>query len=403
MLGKNMKVPSDYAAANPIWEMKLYSTFEKINKNIENHLHQKLPLPSFAIKETDNLGCYRFNDPNHPNGLIILHINLFKQYEWGAAEYVLRHEMAHMIVDKIFKFKPYNCPHGEHFKLAANAVGVSTTRNTSEEILLNYKGTFENPISDKVRKLFNKGYDNSTTREEAEIFISKAQEIMIRHNLTLKDICGKDRLFITRPIGFLYKSLPTWLWRLANILTEYYHVQIIMKEKWINGKNFGKKKYFEIFGEPHNLDVAEYVFDTLYSQAKNLYKKALQEHREKAKTDVNYKNKNVSSLSLSHRMRRFSENSFMAGLFSQFTDRLNKERKITIKKIEAETQMLVPTTNDALLREMYEKEYPHRASCGYSHSLHDATSFSAGSLASSGLHLRQAIQQGNNNGKYLSG
>ena len=372
-----------------VWTWRIESAFHSINSDIWLKLKKELNKPSFAIKEHLDHNAW---GSWHPTSRVIsLKLALLKNFEWSAVERILRHEMAHMVVDEIFNVDAR--PHGELFKIACETVGVPNDRLTSEEMLKEFKGTTFSPMADKVRKLMIHGNDNGCTKEEAEVFLAKAQEIMIRHNIKMTDICGNERVFIKRPVGPIFKRQPIWIWALASIVIESCNVQGIMIPS-------GNGIRIELYGEPQNLDVAEYIFQALLIQGKYLYDKYLENHQEiKKKEDAIRKLKreagisNDNSYSYSRHESKPSSASYLLGLFQGYKDKLFDDRRDVYDKIEAEDGTVV-TTDDKVLREMYEKTYHPRKSSGRSANYN--SHFSNGQNAGKNLTLAKAVNNSGN-------
>jgi hypothetical protein len=89
-----------------IWTNKLMAEFDRINDIVEINCKKRLKYPVFAI--TPDMG--RWWGMWHPDTRMLrLNEKLFRNFEWGAVQRVLRHEMGHMVVSEIFNFEPHGC------------------------------------------------------------------------------------------------------------------------------------------------------------------------------------------------------------------------------------------------------------------------------------------------------
>jgi predicted SprT family Zn-dependent metalloprotease len=369
-----------------IWICRIQSSFYDINREIMNNMKKELKIPSFAIKEHmgDKWGTWEKD-----NRVLSLNVKLLKNFEWGGVERVIRHEVAHMIVDEIIEGK--GRPHGELFKLACEVVGVPSDRLTSESMLIGFKGTTFNSIADKVRKLMIHGNNEACTKQEAEIFLDKAQELMIRHNLKVTDINGNDRFFVKRPIGPTFSRQPVWLWQLATIVIDSCNVQGILM-------GAGKSTRIELYGEPNNLDVAEYIFCSLLVQGEYLYEKYLANH--KAIQVLKKKRYELDPTGYYEKDDKPSSATFLMGLYSGYKGKMDITRRDVIDRIKAEEGAIV-VTNDKLLREMYEKEYHPRK--GSSLSINRNSHFMNGVSAGKSLTLSKGVgSSSSSSGKCLN-
>ena len=387
-----------------VWIYRLKASFYRINAEIYDKTGKDLNGPSFAIKEHLDHNAWGMWQPTEK--IISIKLALLKNFEWGAVERVLRHEMAHMIVSQIFNIDTR--PHGEIFKIACETAGVPHDRLTSEEMLKDFKGTTFSPMADKVRKLMIHGNDNGCTKEEAETFLSKAQDIMIRHNIKMTDICGTERVFVKRPVGPIFKRQPIWIWALTSIVKDSCNVEGIMIPS-----NDGVR--IELYGEPQNLDVAEYIFHALLIQGKYLYDKYLANHKkikqiekeikllkkkqvifdnsvDKKQDILNNINDRVNN-GIYYKESKPSSAAYLLGLFQGYKDKLDQDREVVCDKIEAEDGTVV-TTEDKVLKEMYENAYHPRKIGGRSASYN--THFSNGRNAGKNLTLAKAVNNSGN-------
>lgn len=373
-----------------IWIYKLMAEFDKINEVISANTGKRLTYPTFAI--TPDMG--RWWGMWHPTERMLrLNEKLFKNFEWGAVQRVLRHEMGHMVVSEIFKFNPEGCCHGEHWKIAMAAVGEENPRRCdSIDFLGGLKGTELSPMADRVRKLMAKGSDTNLSKEEAELFMEKAQALMSRHQLTMKDIMGTDKVWVKRPVGMYFKRWPNWMGTLGVVVGEIYNVRSIRTYAYING--VGLRYYLELFGEPDNLDIAEYVFHAVLNNGKVLFAEALREHNERCATDPNYlsQNQRWSYNGGGMRRKKFTEASFMLGLVMEWRDKMMRNKRKLDEELGREdaSYSIVATANSKLLGEMYGEAYPNvRQLGGYSNY---GAGRSAGRAAGAGLNIGTGIR-----------
>jgi hypothetical protein len=226
-----------------------------------------------------------------------------------------------------------------------------------------------------VRKLLNHANDEGATEKEAETFMHKAREIMIRNDMKMEDILGDARLFVKRPLGNKFKRFPTWMFEVGHLLAEHYNVKMI--RSFVKDKDLNEEYYLEIFGEPSNVDIAEYVGHALITQAKYLYKKFKKSER----TSFN----------------RISQKAFITGLVRGYKEKLNENLSETTSKIEAEEGFIIPQYNGKLLKEMYGQAYPNMRTLRSAQSR--AGGFGAGERAGRSLSLAKGVKGGS--GKVL--
>jgi hypothetical protein len=313
-----------------IFLYRLMGEFNKVNNEINYHLRKRLPFPRFAVTRK------KWGEWDPDQNKLSLCEDLFRNFEWGAVIHVLKHEMAHMIVSELWDIE--GRPHGEAFKKACDVVGCDNRRCCSVDFLNGFNGKdHEDPIVSKIRKLMAKGQCESASEHEAEVFMAKAQKLMENHNITNTAVMGTDKLFVRRPVGGKHKRWPTWLWALGDLVCRNYNVDCI-RYSYFNHRDLNNYTTLELFGESHNVDVAEYVFHVVQRQAERLY--------EKHKKDPNRR----------RGYRKLSKASFMRGLMNGYSERLEEEKA---ENTFTEEQTAILLSNDRMLKEKFRKEYPN--------------------------------------------
>jgi predicted SprT family Zn-dependent metalloprotease len=310
---------------------QLMAEFEKANKEIFRHLNQKLVLPRFVAHSGSSYwGCWK---PKMRK--MSFSIDLMRNYEWGAVKHVLLHEMAHMIVGEIFHMEDGRS-HGEAFAKACKVLGVDNRRCCSKDYLMGFKGKDGiNPELTKIRKLMAKGSCSSATEAESHAFTVKAKSLMRKYNLSNRDVMGTDKLFIKRPVGGKYKRFPQWLHSLGHLVCDNYSVQYIQTYQR-DPRSYEMYYFIELFGEPHNLEVAEYVFHVVQSQGEAAYLKH--------KNDPNRKRS----------YRKLSKPAFMKGVVKGYSSTLAKPEEDEVEDFE-ESALL--STDDQILKEKHRQAY----------------------------------------------
>ena len=238
------------ATTNRIWNYKLLNAFNEITRVLLCSHSIIVEAPNFRI---DNLG-QKWGEWDEGKRLISLHENLFRFYPWAAVLHVLRHEMAHLIVSEIFKIHDA-LPHGIHWEKACELLKVDPKVTVSYTYLNDYHSHTYDKMALRIQKLMALG--ESSFKAEAESALNKAYELMERHKVIVARKSDNHKIFTHRPLGILFKKVPSYAWSVARILSGYYNVKCIQMNYY--GEHTSGK-YLEIFGEPHHLDVAEYVY-----------------------------------------------------------------------------------------------------------------------------------------------
>ena len=318
---------------------------------------------------------------NSSKRVIGLNENLFKYYEENGVKFVLWHEIAHQVVSEIFKYEGVNS-HGEHFKRACLILGINDKSCHDSEFLSNYKCGKSNPIMNKLEKLLDV---SGRSEAEAQSFLNKANELMLKHNLTLNDIYGNNRLFLKRQVGGNYNRFPTYLFSLGSIMNDFYGVKYIKTYAYVSeiGNKLNRKitYHMELYGEPDKLDLAEYVYENILRKSDELY----EFHK-------NDESREISSY------RKLSKKAFYNGLFKGFRSKLEQSQKTVVEKLEEERGELIKL-DDPLLKEYYESAYRvQQRNIASSR----ASGFNAGYSAGKGLVIQSVIKS-ESKGQLISG
>ena len=373
--GNNMKFELD---TEQIWLYKLNKEMETIKGKIEYELHSCIKNPLISLPDMNSLWGQWCPEQR----TIKISTRLLRHYEWGAVSHVIKHEFAHLIVDEVFKMSLPGVSHGEAFKKACDSLGIDANRCSSHSYLASYKTLETDGLVDKVRKLLTKGNCYSLNKVEADLFLNKAREIMVRYNINMSNVCGNDRFWVTRPVGPLYKNVPRYIYVLRNIVEDFYFVKTIgtYAYVYINGRRI-HKHYTEMFGEVHNIELAEYVYNALLSNAELLWKEFVVEHKSKGES--------IRGV--------YHKNNFIKGLLNGYSSQL---RENDAKIIDKDTEALIHI-NDPLLDELFKKQYP-RISYGRSYYDNRSGGYSSGLERGKKMRISQGVAVGSR-GNLLSG
>ena len=268
------------------WVFKLYSIHEEIS--LDKKLGLKRPQISVELLSDKLLGTW-----DKEKRLITLSQRVLEEGSYENVIQILKHEMAHQFVDEVLQRRD-NRPHGDLFSIACKSLGVDSSASFHLE-------KTEDRQLKKIEKLL--ALATSMNQHEAEAALAKAQELSFKYNIEYK--AGSAPEYNIRPLGEIRKRIPSFEWKIMNILSEFYFVQTL--------KTYHQEEIhlpclwqFEIYGTSHNIDTAEYVYYFLRNNAEQLWKVFRQEQG----TAVS-------------RMR----NSFINGLFDGFSEKLSKEQE----------------------------------------------------------------------------
>ncbi len=196
-----------------------------------------------------------------------LHQNLLSEGDWGKVREVLLHEMAHQYVEEVLHITEESA-HGTSFKQVCKERGIDYRGSGKLRSASSGTGSEEQKILRRVRKLL--ALSESTNQFEAEQAMAKAQELLLRHQLSL-ECFDEEREYLSCRLGEVgrrntIKSL------VASILSRFFFVEVI----WVPGYDIRqdkKGKILEISGSRENIEIASYVHDFLHREGEILWKK----------------------------------------------------------------------------------------------------------------------------------
>ena len=360
----------------------------RIRREVYKNCGKKLSIPVFDLNPDINT---KWGSWNPSTRLMTFSSKLFRNFELGAFEYVMRHEIAHQIVSEIFDMDAHGISHGEAWERACKLVNIIPKHCSSSTFLSQFKGNSKSDMVEKVSKLLIHGNDSGCTEHEAEAFMSKAKELMLRHDIVMGESDQTDRVFIKRPFGLNYKRFPAWMWTLGRLLESNYNVKNIRTYFY---KDDVKHLRLELFGEPSNLDIAEYVGHALMAQAEVLYDKFRKERALEVKTIRERDGKNA------YIGTKISKAAFMDGLLNGYSSTLRQSKKETLEKITAEDGQVIPMYDSNLLKELHGKAYSNMTFTNISGSC--GAGRGAGMKAGKGMKLAKGVNSNGNRQRQLT-
>lgn len=237
-----------------------------------------------------------------PHRVIEIERSFFVSAPWLETVEVLRHEMAHQLVDEVLEVHG-EPDHGPSFTRVCAELGIDGRASGRPEPGVRSAS----PLLRRVEKLLALG--GSDQRNEAEAAMRKAQALIRTHNL--RAIGGSDggpgsggRWFTFRQLGQPVPRIEEYMSAVSAILTDAFFVETI----WVNAFNPRSSTHegmvLEVSGTPENLDIAEYVHGFLHDTAERSWRA--------------YKEETGIS---GHARRRY-----LAGVMAGFAEQLHAER-----------------------------------------------------------------------------
>jgi len=276
---------------------------------------------------------------------------------WGALIEVLKHEMAHQYVSEVLAVTD-DGPHGPVFRKICEERGIDARPKGTP--LVGPEPTPESVrLLERISRLLSLA--SSENQHEAESAMTAARRLMLKHNILEVSLGTVEH-------GFRHLGIPTlrrqaWQRTLANILSEYFFVEVIIVPVFDvhQGKN---ASVVEICGTSTNLEVAAYAHDFLERSANELW---LERKRQEGAA-------------------RGGRNAFLLGVMSGFRDKLARERN-------GEKGQGLIWIGDPLLGRYFRRRHPYiRSVSGRGVRRDDA--FTAGQAAGERLIFRRGVTDG---------
>lgn len=280
---------------------------------------------------------------------------------WGQLLEVLKHEMAHQYVEEVEGIGAGEGPHGATFRRVCRERGIdegATGDPTANPLQTEPQ---HHAILRRIGHLL--ALAESENQHEAETAMATARRLMLKYNLEEAASAGASE-YSFRHLGKPTGRRMAWQRVLANILTEYFFVEVIIVPMYrpIEQKN---GSVLEAIGTRHNLDMAAYAHDFLERAAHSLWGRHKREHGLGSDRD---------------------KQSFLYGVLSGFSKKLERT------SLENQKEGLV-WLGDPELGRYFRARHPHiRSVSGRARVASEA--FSAGHQAGERIVLHRGVEAG---------
>ena len=310
--------------------------------------------------------------------------NLIEQHPWNIVVEILKHEMAHQVAHELLNADGQTA-HSVTFQRACKMLGVAPWAATAtgalptniNDVLSTTLGESDSRLLRKADKLFSLAA--SANEHEAQLAMERAQELLIRHNLTPR----------TTEKGFISKIIPTgkgskregYERGINAILVAHFFVYTITLRGFdaVTGK---VQPELDIMGRPENVAMAIHVYNFLRTTANRLWD-------ERASTSTGGK-----------RMRE--RNSFMVGVIQGFRVKLNTaQRNVKVEGIH-EALVLIKAETKKIEADIGRCRYP-RVCNRRPNGTYDHDAYEAGKQAGGTIVLSKAVGSSTADKKLLLG
>jgi hypothetical protein len=208
----------------------------------------------------------------------------------------------------------------------------------------------DNKLIEKIQKLL--ALSDSPNKNEAEAAMTKAQELMLKHNIDMRSVEQHDSEYINETSESFKREHPSMKF-INSIVEKYFFVRIVKSNRRTH-------KYFNYIGEKQNVQTAIHTVNFLKSTFDRLWKEY------KAETGAG----------------RGSKQSFVCGLYEGFCEKMDQQRQ------EAEQKYELVLVEDPRATEKMNELFPRlKTSSGARMNLRDANAQSAGHAAGRNINL----------------
>lgn len=151
----------------------------------------------------------------------------------------------------------------------------------------------ESPILKRIQKLL--GLANSDNENEAKLATARANELLIKHNLTLQEVKDVQFTYGTKDLEKTGLTLKPYQKMIASILMDYFFVRAVVSKKHVgfSSGQWGRakaqyEKVIQLVGTTENCEIASYIFSYLNSAYPRLWKEYQDRTGEGAKGKYSY-------------------------------------------------------------------------------------------------------------------
>lgn len=284
---------------------------------------------------------------------------------WGHLTEVLKHEMAHQFVEEVEGYEKGEGPHGPTFRRICRERGIDEGATGDPEGHPEDLDPVRHSTLRRIEHLL--ALAQSDNQNEAETAMATARRLMLKYNLE-EAAAGTPSAYTYRHLGQPTGRRMAWQRRLANILSDYFFVDVIIVPVY---RALEKKRgsVLEAIGTRENLEIAAYAHDFLERAAIGLWKRHKKEQVLGTDRD---------------------KQSFLYGVMSGFSDKLERDSR------KHENEGIV-WLGDPELGRYFRARHPHvRNVSGRARVQTDA--FSAGREAGGRIVLHRGVGAGSTKG-----
>lgn len=242
------------------------SEWHLIVSDLPKDWQRRLRPPQLSLNPTMAAwGCWHGGEKR----LLEIKSSLLENRPWQAMLEVLRHEIAHQIVEECFP-EVQEPAHGPKFRAVCRVFGANPAASGSYPTLEQRIFADENDSLSEEARLLNKvrkllALSESTNEHEAQQALLKARTLTGKYSLTLPEDGEQTEEYFALDVGKPFPRRESHLLQLSSILQEFYQVAVVWLPiiDLLTGKNHFS---LVVHGTRGKVKIASYVFDCLMQQ-----------------------------------------------------------------------------------------------------------------------------------------
>lgn len=236
----------------------------KINKLTARYLPYAKP-PVVLVFEDDKRWGYFSRSEN----VIAFNKRLIFDGMSSFVDHVLKHEFAHFLVYRVYG--DVEKSHGKEFKKVCEQLGIDPSAKASlNEMKSNNVLDNSDKVLEKIKKLFRLA--SSSNENESESALLKANELLLKHNLSLKDSQEVEEIYMKNILYFKRKNEKVHV--ISSILKTF-GVYLVTSSVIQNKK---KVRVLQASGSKSGVEIATYISSFLDEELDRMWKKIKQEN-----------------------------------------------------------------------------------------------------------------------------
>jgi len=315
----------------------LMEEWDLASYRLNNTFRQRFIKPSFLLSDMKGKWGYWSLEKRE----ICLSRDLIQNYSWGTVREILHHEMAHQLAQEVMGGQ-FEKPHGPIFQQACVLLRANPKASgnypTLEDRIHSKISSDEDRLLVRIQKLM--ALAESSNQHEAELAMTKANELMTRFNISLmknKTKKNYESIFVGKPALRQSRDMRS----LSILLRTYYYVECIWVPVYVVEKE-KMGRVLELSGTSQNIQIAEYV----YYFVRNFIEGQWNNYKKEKK--------------LSHHRRV----DFAEGIIDGFEYKLKRQQRRLKRKSSAEDQSLINISDPELneyIHYRYQRIRTHRS------------------------------------------